>query len=139
MTTAKRFLAFILTAMMLAVLSGCSDEADNSRVVAISFPNTTPSWQRNGDSIKKKLEEENFTVDLRFCGSPAEQSTQVAELIETKPGCIVIGALDGAGLSNVLSKAKEYNIPIIAFDRIILNTDAVSYYASYEACISRRH
>ncbi len=132
MIMAKKFLMLVLTAMMMFALSGCSDEASDARVVAISFPNTTPSWQRNGDSIKKTLEEENFTVDLRFCGSPSEQSTQVAELIETKPGCIVIGALDGAGLADVLSKAKEYNIPIIAFDRIILNTDAVSYYASYD-------
>ena len=119
----------LLTALMLA---GCSNDNADKRVVAISFPNTTSSWQRNGDSIKRFLEEDNFTVDIKFSGSPAEQSKHVEELLETKPNCIVIGAIDGEGLVDVLEKAKEYQIPVIAFDRIIKNTDAVTYYASYD-------
>lgn len=119
----------LLTALMLA---GCSNETADKRVVAVSFPNTTSSWQRNGDSIKRFLEEDNFTVDIKFSGSSAEQNQHVEELLETKPNCIVIGAIDGEGLVDVLEKAKEYQIPVIAFDRIIKNTDAVTYYASYD-------
>ena len=130
---AKKFLMLVLTAMMMFALSGCSDEASDARVVAISFPSTTPSWQRNGDSLKRQLEAENFTVDVRFSASPAEQNTQIAEILETKPKCLVVGALDSAGLVNALSKAKEYEIPVISFDRLILNTDAVSYHASYDS------
>lgn len=119
----------LLTALMLA---GCSNDTADKRVVAVSFPNTTSSWQRNGDSIKRFLEEDNFTVDIKFAGSPAEQNQHVEELLENKPNCIVIGAIDGEGLVDVLEKAKEYQIPVIAFDRIIKNTDAVTYYASYD-------
>ncbi|MBR1581010.1 MAG: sugar-binding protein [Selenomonadaceae bacterium] len=119
--------------LMMLTLVGCGGaDDDEKKVVAVSFPNTTGSWQRNGDSIKRFLEDDNFVVDLQFAGSPAEQSSQIANLIEEKPQCIVIGALDSAGLANVLKGAKENDIPIIAFDRIILGTDAVSYYASYD-------
>ena len=45
---------------------------------------------------------------------------------------MVIGAIDSAALVDVLEDATNYNVPIIAFDRIILNTDAVSYYASFD-------
>ncbi len=124
---------FIGALLLIAIaIAGCSDEASNGRVVAVSFPNTTSSWQRNGDSIKRFLEEDNFTVDIQFAGSASEQSSQIAELLEKKPKCIVIGAIDGEGLVDVLEKAKEYEIPVIAFDRIIKNTDAVTYYASYD-------
>ena len=125
---------FIGALMLIAIaITGCSESASSDeRVVAVSFPNTTTSWQRNGDSIRRYLEEDNFKVDIHFAGSPSEQSSQLAEIIETKPNCIVIGALDGEGLVDVLAKAKEYEIPIIAFDRIIKNTDAVTYYASYD-------
>ena len=118
--------------LMTLTLVGCSNNESEERVVAISFPNTTDSWQRNGDSMKRFLEEENFVVDLHFAGSQEEQKTQIAEIIETKPKCIVIGAIGSDGFSDVLKSASEYNIPIIAFDRIIMNTDAVSYYASYD-------
>ena len=44
----------------------------------------------------------------------------------------MVGAIDSAAFADVLTKAKEYNIPVIAFDRIIMGTDAVSYYASFD-------
>ena len=127
----KKILTGALLSIML-ILTGCSGDDSDKRVVAVSFPNTTSSWQRNGDSIKRFLEEDNFVVDIKFSGSPAEQNAQIEELLETKPKCLVIGALDGEGLGSSLEKAKEYDIPVIAFDRIIKNTDAVSYYASYD-------
>ena len=125
----------ILILMMIIAaifISGCNDDSSNNKKVAIAFPNTTPSWQRNGDSMKKTLEEEGFSVDLQFSANSNEQVNQVKEILETKPSCLVIGAIDGDAFVEVLEKAKEYNIPIIAFDRIINKTDAVNYYASFD-------
>ncbi len=128
----------ILCATMILILGmfsgGCGEDSQNSgkRVVAVCFPNTTPSWQRNGDSLKKLLEEENFTVNVQFAGTVDEQKKQVSEVIESKPNCMVIGAIDSAAFADVLAPAKEYGIPVIAFDRIIFDTDALSYYASFD-------
>lgn len=126
----------IFPAMMLLlcmIFAGCGgDSASLQKSVAICFPNTTPSWQRNGDSLKKLLEEENFSVNVQFASDINQQKNQVQEIIETKPDCIVIGAIDSAAFADVLAQAKEFSIPVIAFDRIILNTDAVSYYASFD-------
>ena len=128
--TKKLLLLFtIITAIFI---SGCGDDSSSGKKVAIAFPNTTPSWQRNGDSMKKTLEEEGFSVDLQFSAASNEQIKQVDEILESKPSCLVIGAIDGDAFVDVLEKAKEYNVPIIAFDRIINKTDAVNYYASFD-------
>ena len=133
-----KYLKIFCAALILifnSIVSGCiGDDSASSgdKSVAVCFPNTTPSWQRNGDSLKKLLEEENFSVNVKFASDINQQKTQVAEVIETKPGCIVIGAIDSDAFADTLEKAKEYNIPIIAFDRIIKGTDAVSYYASFD-------
>ena len=113
-------------------VAGCGEETSNSgaRTVAVCFPNTTPSWQRNGDSLQRLLEEENFSVNIQFADTVDKQKGQIAEAMESRPNCMVIGAIDSASLADVLEKAKEYEIPVIAFDRIILNTDALSYYAT---------
>ena len=119
--------------LLFAILiSGCGDDPSSNKKVAIAFPNTTPSWQRNGDSMKKTLEGEVFTVDLQFSGSSDEQVKQVKEILDSKPSCVVIGAIDGEAFVDVLEQAKEQGTPIIAFDRIIKNTDAVNYYASFD-------
>ena len=127
----KNFLALLI--MITAIfITGCSDNSSDEKKVAIAFPNTTPSWQRNGDSMKKTLEEEGFKVDLLFSSNSNEQVKQIDEILDSKPSCLVIGAIDGEAFVDVLNKSKELDIPIIAFDRIIKNTDAVDYYASFD-------
>ena len=128
----SKILIAALLIIFCAAFSGCGENSSGQRTVAVCFPNTTPSWQRNGDSLKKLLEEENFSVNIQFAGDIEEQKNQVAEVIESKPNCIVIGAIDSAAFAEVLTKAKEFEIPVIAFDRIIFDTDAVSYYASFD-------
>ncbi|MBQ6975480.1 MAG: sugar-binding protein, partial [Selenomonadaceae bacterium] len=116
-----------------AALTGCgSTESSGNKNVAICFPNTTPSWQRNASALKENLEGDGFTVDIRSAATIEEQQQQIKEALQNKPKCMVIGAIDSAALVDVLEDAKKYEVPIIAFDRIILNTDAVSYYASFD-------
>ena len=116
-----------------AALTGCgSQESSGNKNVAICFPNTTPSWQRNASALKENLEGDGFTVDIRSAATIEEQQQQIKEALQNKPKCMVIGAIDSAALVDVLEDAKKYEVPIIAFDRIILNTDAVSYYASFD-------
>ena len=125
------FAAFLL--IFTATLTGCgSSTATDGKNVAICFPNTTPSWQRNAESLKSYLEEDGFTVDVKSSATIEEQQQLIKEALQHKPKCMVIGAIDSAALVDVLEDAKNYNVPIIAFDRIILNTDAVSYYASFD-------
>ncbi len=123
----------IVLLMFIAILiTGCGENSSGDKKVAIAFPNTTPSWQRNGDSMKKTLEEEGFNVELQFSATSDEQVKQVKEILENNPSCVVIGAIDGEAFVEVLEQAKEQGTPIIAFDRIIKNTDAVNYYASFD-------
>lgn len=124
-----------LTVIIGVTVGGCfsaSNDTSNNKTAAICFPNTTPSWQRNGDSLTTLLQDEGFTVDMQFAATVDEQKDQVRKVLEKKPGCVVIGAIDSAAFADVLETAKTNDIPIIAFDRIILNTEAVSYYASFD-------
>ena len=125
------FAAFFL--MFAVTLTGCGSSQDSgNKNVAICFPNTTPGWQRNSSALKENLEGDGFTVDVKSSATVEEQQQQIKEALQNKPKCMVIGAIDSAALVDVLDDAKKYEVPIIAFDRIILNTDAVSYYASFD-------
>ena len=125
------FAAFMLMFAVALTSCGSNNDTDNKNV-AICFPNTTPSWQRNSAALKENLEEDGFTVDVKSSATIEEQQQQIKEALQNKPKCMVIGAIDSAALVDVLEDAKTYEVPIIAFDRIILNTDAVSYYASFD-------
>ena len=125
---------YALMLIFIFTLTGCGGTASNSfdRTVAICFPNTTPSWQRNSSALQSQLEESGFKVDVKSSATVEEQQQQIKEALQNKPNCMIIGAIDSAALVDVLEDAKKFEVPIIAFDRIILNTDAVTYYASYD-------
>lgn len=45
---------------------------------------------------------------------------------------LVIAAIDGSTLSETLSQAGKDGVKIISYDRLLVNTDAVSYYATFD-------
>lgn len=118
-------------AVSLLLLSGCGN-GQTDKSVAVSFANSSSSWQKNGQTIKEMLEQEGFTVNLQFADTSEQQIEQIKKQIAARPKCLVIGAVDGEALTDVLAEAKAQHIPVIAYDRLIMNTDAVSYYAAFD-------
>lgn len=119
-------------AAALLLLAGCGGSGSAEKSVAVSFANSSSSWQKNGQTIQEMLEKEGFTVDLQFADTADQQIEQIKKQIAAHPKCLVIGAVDGEALTDVLAEAKEKKIPVIAYDRLIMNTDAVSYYAAFD-------
>lgn len=127
-------ISLLVLAVASLVLAGCGSSNDNiNKSVAISFANSSASWQRNGNTLKSLLEAEGFSVDLRFADTTDQQIDDIDKLLDQKPGCIVIGPIDSGVLADVLKKAKDNKTPVIAYDRNVLNTDAVSYLACYDS------
>ena len=128
-----KFFCLTLLAVFTAVLSGCGSSAENEvKTVAVCFPNTTTSWQRNGDSLQELLLEAGFKVDIQFSATIDEQLKQVQDSLSKNPDCIVVAAIDSSAFVDVLKDAQKKKIPVIAFERMLMNTDAVSYYASFD-------
>lgn len=122
----------LITLAITFTICGCGSENNGPKKVSITFANSSSSWQKNGNNMKEELEKEGFSVDLQFADTEQQQIEQIKAMIEAKPSCIVIGAVNSENLTDVLKEAKENNIPVIAYDRLIMNTDAVSYYASFD-------
>jgi len=103
--------------------------------VGVSMPTQSlQRWNQDGANMKEQLEAAGYTVDLQFAGDN-DIPTQVSQL-ETmiSGGCnvLVIAAIDGKALTTVLESAKAADIKVIAYDRLIMDTDALTYYASFD-------
>jgi D-xylose transport system substrate-binding protein len=82
------------------------------------------------DAVKKYLP--GATVDPPNAqGSSTTQQTQ-AESELTKGACILIVApVDSTASAAIVAKAKQSNVPVIAYDRLIYSDD-LNYYASFD-------
>ena len=94
---------------------------------------TSERWIKDGDYLKKTLEEAGYTVNLQYANDDIPtQVTQVSDMVTKKNQVLVIAAIDGVALKGALADAKENNIPVIAYDRLLRETDAVSYYTTFD-------
>lgn len=90
-------------------------------------------WIQDGDNMKAQLEAAGYEVDLQYAANDiATQVSQIENMINSGCSMLVIASIDGDSLGTVLELAKEASIPVIAYDRLIMNSDAVSYYATFD-------
>ena len=101
--------------------------------VGISLPTKDlQRWNQDGYLMKNELEALGYEVDLQYANNDVStQVSQVEDMIDSGCDILVIAAVDGSSLGTVLDNAKENNIPVIAYDRLILDSVAVDYYVSF--------
>lgn len=108
--------------------------AANGNKVGVSMPTKDlQRWNQDGANMQAQLEAAGYEVDLQYASNQEEtQVSQIENMINGGCSVLVIAAIEANSLSTVLESAKAANIPVIAYDRLIMNTDAVSYYATFD-------
>lgn len=103
-------------------------------LVGVSMPTKDlQRWNQDGTNMEKQLKEAGYEVDLQYASNDiATQVSQIENMIANGVKLLVIASIDGDSLGTVLAQAKEANIPVIAYDRLIMNSDAVTYYATFD-------
>lgn len=107
---------------------------DGSQTVGISMPTKSlERWNRDGSFLDKQFKAAGYKTEVTYSDNKIDQQVKDLEgLIADKVDLLVVAAIDGEALSEVLSSAKDANIPVISYDRLIMNTDAISYYVSFD-------
>ena len=137
-------LPLILLLLILTAVSvmGCGQaagendvEEEESDAVQIGFSMDSfliERWQRDRDIFVSKAQELGAEVNVQNAnGEVSKQISQIEYFIEKEMDVIVIVAIDGETLTEVVEKAKKAGIKVIAYDRLILNAD-VDIYISFD-------
>ncbi len=138
MKRAMKLIAGFIAAASLLSVAACSGGAGGGAADTVKIGVAMPTkslqrWNQDGDNMKKQLEEAGYTVDLQYANDDiATQVTEVENMITGGCDVLVIASIDGSSLGAVLDKAKAANIPVIAYDRLLMNSDGVSYYATFD-------
>jgi putative multiple sugar transport system substrate-binding protein len=116
--------------------SACASEegGDGAKTIGIAMPTkTSERWILDGDNLKKAFEDEGYEVSLQYANDvPDDQVAQLETMVSQNVAALVVAAIDNKSLNGPLAQAKEADIPVIAYDRLILNTPNVDYYATFD-------
>ena len=123
-----------VAAMSVAAFGTVANAEESKGVIGVAMPTQDlQRWNQDGENMKAQLEEKGYTVDLQFAGNDVQtQVSQIENMIANGDQLLVIASIEGDSLGTVLAQAKEAEIPVISYDRLIMNIDAVSYYATFD-------
>ncbi|MBO6258099.1 MAG: sugar-binding protein, partial [Succinivibrio sp.] len=109
-------------------------EAAGGGRVGVAMPTKDlQRWNQDGENMQKQLEAAGYEVDLQYASNDIPtQVSQIENMISSGAKVLVIASIDGDSLGTVLEQAKEQGVAVIAYDRLIMNSDAVSYYATFD-------
>ena len=108
--------------------------AQDKGVVGISMPTKTSTrWISDGETMEKLFKEAGYTPDLQFADDDIpNQLAQIENMVTKGAKVLVIGAIDGTTLSDILQKAADAGVKVIAYDRLIRESPNVDYYATFD-------
>ena len=104
----------------------------DATTVALCLPNLTEErWQRESAALTALLEQQDLAVQVQDAENDAFlQAEQLAAMVALPADCLIVAAIDPLTLTEALTQAKAANIPVIAYDRLLTNTDGVSAYVA---------
>jgi putative multiple sugar transport system substrate-binding protein len=81
----------------------------------------------------KVFEDMGYETDLQFADDDIpNQLAQIENMITKGADVLVIAAIDGSTLTDALAQAHEAGVLVIAYDRLLVNSENVDYYATFD-------
>lgn len=139
----KSIWASVMTVVLALAFAGCVSQRPSARTaqkppsqatIGISMPTKSlERWNRDGAHLEEKLHSMGYKTTMQYADNKTDQQiSQIQNMITQAVDILVVAPIDGTVLSPVLAQAKAKQIPVIAYDRLIENTDAITYYVSFD-------
>ena len=114
----------VATALSAAALGTVAGAEESKGLIGVAMPTQDlQRWNQDGENMKKQLEDAGYEVDLQFASNDvATQVSQVENMISGGCDVLVIGSIDGESLGTPLKQAEEQGIPVVSYDRLIMNS-----------------
>ncbi|CAN7614030.1 sugar ABC transporter substrate-binding protein [Variovorax sp. LjRoot290] len=109
-------------------------QAQDKGPIAISMPTKSSArWIADGANMVKYFKEKGYKTDLQYADDDIpNQLAQIENMVTKGSKVLVIAAIDGSTLSDVLQKAADKGVKVIAYDRLIKGSKNVDYYATFD-------
>lgn len=123
----------IVLALSLAAFAATAFASKDKPVIGLSLDTLKEErWQRDRDTFIAEAKKLGATVIVQSANSDdARQVRDVESLITRNVDVLVIVPHNGAAMTRAVKSANEANIPVIAYDRLILNAD-IAYYLTFD-------
>lgn len=135
----KKLFYSMLALLVVAatVLSACGPKATEAPSLAVGIVLPTkdePRWIQDETRFKEALTAAGYEVEILFSqGDSAKEKANVESLIAKGVKVIILTPQDGAAAAAAAEAARAAGVKVISYDRLILETEAVDYYVTFDS------
>jgi len=117
-----------------ALLAGGQAMAQGKGLIGISMPTKSSTrWISDGESMVKEFTALGYESDLQYGEDDIpNQLAQIENMVTKGAKVLIIAAIDGSTLSDILKKAHDGGVKVFAYDRLITKTGDVDYYTTFD-------
>jgi len=133
MLNRRHFLATSVAGAVAMATAGVALAADKG-LIGISMPTKSSTrWIHDGDAMVKEFTAKGYTTDLQFAEDDIpNQLAQIENMVTKGAKVLIIAAIDGSTLSDILQKAHDKGVKVFSYDRLITKTPNVDYYTTFD-------
>lgn len=131
----KKIIKLLLATLLLTLIPLPNASAqDEAPFVGISMPTQSAErWIGDGNYLVEQLEALGYETSLQYGeDNVSNQVAQIENMITLGVDYLVIAAIDGSALTEVLNQAADQDITVIAYDRLLMNSEHVDYYVTFD-------
>jgi putative multiple sugar transport system substrate-binding protein len=93
-----------------------------------------PRWIQDEARFRDALTAAGYDVEILFSqGDSAKEKANVESLISKGIKVLIITPQDGTAAAAAANAARDAGVKVISYDRLILETDAVDYYVTFDS------
>jgi putative multiple sugar transport system substrate-binding protein len=127
-------LSLLTIALFMLGACGGNDE-DSAGFIGIVLPTMDePRWLQDRDRFEAALAGTAYSVETLFSqGSPAQELANVEALIARGIDVLIMTPVDGEAAAAAANLARDAGVTVISHDRLIMGTDAVDFYVTFDS------
>ncbi len=124
--------------LMLLILGGCKGKSDKLRIAYLYPSDELSRFNKEGNYIKNYAEKNGVEVIIKTAGyDESVQAQQAKELIEEGIDALIIVAVNINTSAAIVREAKDNGVPVLAYNRMIRNSDVDFFVASSNDLIGK--
>ncbi len=145
-----RWLSVIAVLVAAMALAACGDDDDEGGgggggseggggggSIALLLPESKTARYESQDrpNFERKFNQLCSDCDLIYSNADqdaAKQQQQAEAAITKGAEVLVLDPVDSASAAGMAAQAKAQGVPVISYDRLITDTDAIDYYVSFD-------
>jgi len=124
-------IALLLVTTMVFAQGGT--EQSGKKFIGLAMPEThVERWQMDGAALKAAAIAAGYDAEVTFGDADqTKQNAQISDFITRGADLIIIGSIN-EGVNSAVQDARKDNVEIIAYDRLMTNTDQYDYYITFD-------